>query len=157
MGLTNTAIRNAKPGEKPRKLFDGGGLFLLITPKGQLWWRLKYRYQGKEKLLSLGTYPHVTLAQARQRRDDAKRLLADDVDPSDQRKAKAEVVRQSEKGSLAKVAEDWLAFKASGWSDETRRKAEYVTRTYLVPEIGKMSVATLQTKDVVQHSSQLAS
>lgn len=102
MGLTNTAIRNAKPGEKPRKLFDGGGLFLLITPKGQLWWRLKYRYQGKEKLLSLGTYPHVTLAQARQRRDDAKRLLADDVDPSDQRKAKAEVVRQSEKGQLCK-------------------------------------------------------
>lgn len=149
MALTSTAIRNAKPGAKPRKLFDGGGLFLLVTPKGQYWWRLKYRFQGKEKLLSLGTYPQIGLAQARHRRDEAKALLAEGGDPSQQRKAQAEEVRQTEQGSFETVAEAWLAFKAATWAEDTRRMAEYVTRAYLLPVLGKMSVATLQTKDVV--------
>ncbi|CBJ50882.1 Putative integrase prophage protein (fragment) [Ralstonia solanacearum PSI07] len=86
MALTDTAIRNAKPGDKPIKLFDGGGLFLHITPAGQRYWRLKYRFAGKEKLLALGVYPRVGLKEARDRRDEAKRLLDDGVDPSVERK-----------------------------------------------------------------------
>jgi len=139
LALTDTAIRNAKPGKKARKLFDGGGLFLLINPKGARWWRLKYRYRGKEKLLSLGVYPHVGLAQARKKRDEAKALLAAGIDPSEVRKAAAEEARQEAEGLFRHVAEDWLAFKSEGWAPESRRKAEYVIRTYLIPELGNLS------------------
>src|ERR1700733_5183703 len=72
--LTDTAIRGARPAEKPYKLFDGGGLFLLVKPNGSRLWRLKYRMDGREKLLSVGIYPDVSLKAARARRDDARRL-----------------------------------------------------------------------------------
>ncbi|HEY1609795.1 MAG TPA: Arm DNA-binding domain-containing protein, partial [Paraburkholderia sp.] len=72
MSLTNIQLKQAKPGAKPLKLFDGGGLFLLITPAGRRYWRLKYRFGGKEKLLALGVYPEVTLLKARKLREDAR-------------------------------------------------------------------------------------
>ena len=75
MALTDTGIRNLKPKESPFKAFDGGGLFLLVNPNGAKWWRLKYRIDGKEKLLSLGVYPDVSLKQARERRDEAAGLV----------------------------------------------------------------------------------
>src|ERR1044071_9461987 len=83
--LTDTAIKAEKATDKPRKLFDERGLYLLITPNGSRWWRFKYRFNGKEKLLSLGTYPDVPLKRAREKRDEARRLVADGVDPSAQR------------------------------------------------------------------------
>ena len=76
MPLTDTALRNVKPGLKPRKLFDGGGLFVILNPSGSRWWRIKYRFGGKEKLLSLGVYPDVSLKEARQRRDECRQTLA---------------------------------------------------------------------------------
>ena len=82
MTLSNTAIRALKPGPKPVKVFDQGGLFLVVSPAGGKWWRLKYRFDGKEKLLSLGTYPDTSLAMARGKRDEARRLLAGGIDPS---------------------------------------------------------------------------
>lgn len=72
MALTNTAIKHSKPAEKPRKLFDVGGLYLLVAPGRGKYWRLKYRFGGKEKSLSFGTYPEVTLAAARNMRDEAR-------------------------------------------------------------------------------------
>ena len=87
MALTDTAVRNAKPKEKPYKLSDSGGLFVIVRPNGAKWWRLKYRFGRKEKQLSLGVYPEVSLHQARRRRDEARQLLANGVNPSDQRKA----------------------------------------------------------------------
>jgi hypothetical protein len=80
MALSDTAIRTAKPSDKPYKLSDEKGLFLLITANGSKYWRLKYRIGGKEKLLSLGTYPDVSLKDARERREEARKLLANDVD-----------------------------------------------------------------------------
>ena len=74
--LTDTTVRTEKPAEKPQKLFDGGGLFLLVTPTGGKLWRFKYRFGGSEKSLSLGTYPQTSLAEARQKRDQASALLA---------------------------------------------------------------------------------
>ncbi|MEC4680979.1 MAG: Arm DNA-binding domain-containing protein, partial [Nitrospirota bacterium] len=71
MALTNTAIRNAKASNKTKKMFDGGGLYLEVAPSGGKWWRLKFRYGGKEKRLSLGVYPNVSLKEARERRDEA--------------------------------------------------------------------------------------
>ena len=86
MPLSDTAIKNAKPSSKAVKLADEKGLFLLISPAGGKWWRLKYRYLGKEKLLSFGTYPEVSLKDARGKRDEARKLLAAGVDPSENRK-----------------------------------------------------------------------
>ena len=82
MPLTDTAIRAVKPTAKATKLFDGGGLYLEVAPSGGKWWRLKYRFQGKEKRISLGTYPAVGLKDARERREQAKKLLAQGIDPS---------------------------------------------------------------------------
>ena len=86
MPLTDTTIRNAKPQTKQIKLFDGGGLFLLVTPKGGRLWRLKYRFCGKEKLLSLGVYPDVGLKEARGHREEAREILAQGIDPGEQKK-----------------------------------------------------------------------
>ena len=83
--LTDTKVRTIKPPEKPQKRFDGGGLFLLVTPTGGKLWRLKYRFGGTEKLLAIGSYPQISLAEARQRRDQASVLIASGVDPSDTR------------------------------------------------------------------------
>lgn len=86
MPLTDTAIKNMSALIKPRKLFDGGGLYLLITPSGGKYWRFKYRFGGNEKSLSLGIYPEVTLATARSLREEARALLASGVNPSEERK-----------------------------------------------------------------------
>ena len=82
MPLSAVAIRNAKPGTKPRRLYDSGGLYLEVAPAGGRWWRFAYRYGGKRKLLSLGVFPDVSLVDARERRDEARKLLASGVDPS---------------------------------------------------------------------------
>ena len=86
MPLTDTTLRNAKPGEKQIKLFDGHGLFLLIAPSGTKAWRLKYSFQGKEKLISLGLYPTVSLKEARERAATARKDIANGIDPSEKRK-----------------------------------------------------------------------
>lgn len=83
--LTDIKVRSAKLREKPYKLMDERGLFLLVQPSGGRWWRFRYRYGGREKLLSLGTYPDTSLKLARQKREDARQLLAANVDPSAQR------------------------------------------------------------------------
>ena len=88
--LTDAAIRKAKPTHKQRKLFDGRGLFLLVTPTGGKLFRFKYRFGGKEKLLALGAYPDVALSVARDRREEARRVLAAGIDPSAQRRAEKE-------------------------------------------------------------------
>ena len=86
MPLTDVKIRKAKPGPKPYKMSDGGGLFLLVNPRGGKLWRQKYRFLGKEQLLSHGQYPDVTLAQARKKRDEAHAMLAEGRDPGVQKK-----------------------------------------------------------------------
>ena len=112
MALTDTAVRNAKPGTKPFKLFDGGGLYLLVHSSGGRWWRLKYRHGGKEKLLSLGTYPEVGLKDDRAKRDEARKQLAADIDPGEHRKA----TKAAEADSLEAVAREWFAKYSPGWS-----------------------------------------
>ena len=87
MALTDVKVRNAKPADKPVKLTDGNGMHLLIHPNGSKYWRLQYRFAGKQKLLALGVYPAVSLADARNRRDDARRLIAAGIDPSEKKKA----------------------------------------------------------------------
>src|SRR4051812_9238634 len=108
MPLTNTTIRKEKPTARPVKLFDGGGLFLLVMPSGGKWWRLKYRFSGKEKLLSLGVYPDISLKDARERRENARKLLANDIDPALNRRAAKEAQQEQGANTFEVIAREWL-------------------------------------------------
>ncbi len=117
--LTDVKIRNAKPDVKPRKLFDGRGLFLLLTPSSGKWWRFKYRFGGRAKTLSLGVYPDVGLREARERREEARKLLAAGVDPGVERKAaKAAqaVAAARETGTFELVAREWFEKYSPIWA-----------------------------------------
>lgn len=115
MALKDVQIRNAKPREKQYKLFDERGLFLIITPKGKKWWRFRYAFDGKEKLLSLGTYPDVSLEKARERRETARKLLADKVDPGEQRKAQKATKQERLANSFEVVTREWYAKYSINW------------------------------------------
>jgi integrase len=108
MPLTDTAIRNLKPADKPFRTFDGGGLYLEISPTGGKLWRLKYRFNGKEKRLALGAYPIVSLKDARTRRDEAKKLLANEIDPGAAKKAKKTARFDRAANSFEIVAREWF-------------------------------------------------
>jgi integrase len=108
MPLTDIAVRNTKPHSKAQKLFDGRGLFLLVMPAGQRYWRLKFRYAGKEKLLALGVYPEVSLAAARKKRDDAREKLAAGINPGEAKKAQKRAVLIAAANSFELVAKGWM-------------------------------------------------
>jgi hypothetical protein len=108
MPLTDTTIRQAKPAEKAQPLLDGGGLYLEIAPSGGKWWRLKDRIGGKETRLSLGVYPEVSLKQAREQRDDARKLLADGIDPGELRKSEKAAKSSRAANSFEIVAREWF-------------------------------------------------
>lgn len=145
MPLTDTAIRNAKPAEKDSKLFDGGGLFLLVKPTGARWWRLKYRIDGREKLLSLGVYPAVSLKDAREQRDDAKRLIARGIDPSAQRQA----TKAEKADTFEAVAREWFAKMAPTWAAGHAEKVMRRMELYLFPWIGSRPIGKLTAPDLL--------
>ncbi len=116
MPLTDAAIRNAKPGTKPMRMFDERGLYLEVAPSGGKWWRFRYRFEGKHKLLSMGTYPDVGLAKARERRDEARRLVADAIDPSEHRKATKGARADRASNSFEVVAREWYGKLAPTWN-----------------------------------------
>lgn len=151
MALTNTAINNAKPAEKPYKLYDSDGLFLQVTPSGGKWWRFKYRFDNKEKLISLGTYPEVSLKQARDKRDDARKQIANDsIDPSKSRQ-KAKLEKEiSLVNSFELVAREWwqsyMKNKAESHKDKVIRRFEL----YLFPWIGNQPIAEITAPQLLQ-------
>jgi Arm DNA-binding domain len=120
MPLTDVAIRRSAPPEKPYKLFDERGLYLAVSPAGGRWWRLKYRFARREKRLSLGVCPDVGLKDARERRDQARKLLSNGIDPSENRKAQkaAESIRSA--NSFEVVAGEWYVKHESGWVHSSR-------------------------------------
>ena len=143
MPLTDTAIRNAKPAEKPVKLFDERGLYLEISPTGGKWWRLKYRFDGKEKRLSLGVYPDVSLKDARERRDAARKLLADGTNPSENRKAQKSARADRVANSFDVVAREWFAKYSATWAkDHGNRIIRRLDRD-IFPWIGGRPVAEI--------------
>ena len=148
--LTDTAIRTAKPKEKSYKLADGEGLYIEVAPSGGKWWRLKYRFAGKEKRLSLGVYPETGLKEARARASAMKETLKQGIDPGEERKAvKAEAVAaETAKGqTFEAVAREWHKKKSSMW---TPRHAGQVLRrleTLIFPHIGDRSILELGAPD----------
>jgi integrase len=153
MPLTNTAIRNAKPGEKAKKMFDGGGLYLEVAPRGGKWWRLKYRFGGKEKRLSLGIYPDVSLKDARERRDEARKLLANEIDPSENRKAKKAARVEREANSFEVIAREWFARHSPSWSTGHADRIIRRLEQNIFPWIGGKPIANItppQLLDVIR-------
>jgi integrase len=153
MRLSDVAIRKIKPGVKPAKLSDGGGLYLLVNPTGSKLWRWKYRVQGREKLLSLGAYPTVSLATAREACAAARRKLNEGTDPSAERKqakqAQAEAAAISA-DTFEAVARDWMAHRQANGntSAATIGKDRWRLETYLFPEIGSRPVSQIDPREL---------
>jgi integrase len=149
MPLTDTSIRNAKPAAKAIKLFDGAGLYVEVAPAGGKWWRLKYRFDGKEKRLSLGVYPDVSLKDARERRDTARKLLASGVDPGANRKALRSARQDRVANSFEVVAREWHAKYASTW--DTRHAGTILRRFErdIFPWIGARPIADVSAPDLL--------
>lgn len=145
MPLSDAAIRRAKPSEKPQKLSDGGGLYLLLQPAGARYWRLKYRFGGKEKLLAVGVYPEVSLALARQRREDARKLLAKGIDPGEHRKAVAAARAELGANTFEVIAREWLGKR--DWVASYRVKVEAWFVNDVFPWIGSRPAAELEAPD----------
>jgi integrase len=134
MALTELSIRNAKPKPKPFKLSDGGGLHLLVQPAGGKLWRMKYRFAGREKLLSFGPYPTTTLADARRKREDAKRLINDGADPAAQKRTEKIAAAIAQRNTFSAIVEEFLAAKeANGVSESTLGKLRWLLTEVAAP------------------------
>ncbi|RQS94621.1 MULTISPECIES: integrase arm-type DNA-binding domain-containing protein [Burkholderia] len=149
MALTDILIRNAKPSDKPQKLFDGGGLFLYVTPSGGKLWRLKYRFGAKEKLLALGAYPAVSLKDARERRDDARRQLAKNEDPSANRKADKAAKLARATNSFEAIAREWFAKFAPTWAESHASKVIQRLEKDVFPWLGARPIAEITAPELL--------
>jgi len=149
MPLTDVAIRRAAPRSKSYKLFDSGGLFLLVNPSGGKWWRLKYRFAGKEKLLSLGVYPEVALADARKRRDAERKKLAERIDPAVDRKAEKAGWLEVQANSFQVIATEWIGQKKVSWSESNLFKITRRLEVDVYPWLGKRPIAQINPPELL--------
>lgn len=147
MALSDVKVRSAKPEAKAYKLTDGEGMVLLVHPNGSKYWRLRYRFGGKEKMLALGKYPEVSLADARGRRDEARKLIANGVDPSENKKA-VKVEQEQEAITFEVVARDWHASNQK-WSASHSARVLKSLEDNLFAAIGKRNIAELKTRDLL--------
>jgi integrase len=149
MPLTDTALRSARPGAKPLKLFDGGGLYVEVAPSGGKWWRLKYRFDGKEKRISLGVYPDVSLKQARARRDEARRLLADRIDPGERRKAEKSAIAERAANSFEAVVQEWTDKFRPKWTPGYHAKVVRRLEVNVLPWLGPLPIHSVTAPQVL--------
>ncbi len=157
MPLTDTAIRKAKPGIRPDgtstdksyKMGDAGGLYLEVVPSGGKWWRLKYRYAGKEKRLSLGIYPEVSLKAARERCLESRKLLADGIDPGEARKTQKLIKTARAENTFEAVARSWYQKQLHTWvshhADDVLRRLE----ANLFPDLGSRPIAEIEAPELL--------
>jgi integrase len=157
--LTDTEVKKAKPSSKQTTLFDGGGLFLLISTSGGKLWRFKYRYAGKEKLLSFGIYPETSLADARQARTDARKLLAQDIDPSEFRKTNKALNKELLANTFEAVAREWHhKFTSAGkWSPGHAADILHRLEKDIFPPIGSRPISEIKPKDLLKALERIAS
>lgn len=154
MPLTDVQVRNAKATDKPRKMYDVDGLFLLVSPtkrpgRGKSW-RFKYYFDGKEKLLALGNYPKVSLAEARTRRDQARQLVANGADPGLVKKQQKLADAERSANNVEVVARDWLKRQEGVLAEATRNMIERRLNNDVLPAIGNMPIADLKAKDILE-------
>ena len=149
MPLTDRAIRSAKPKEKPYKLADERGLFLLVNPSGSKYWRLKFRVDGKEKLLSFGTYPDVILREARERRDEAKKLMAAGVDPAENRKAQKAARVEEVSNSFEVLCREWLIQRSDTVEPAQTAKTLARMEKDVFPWLGRRPIADITAPEIL--------
>lgn len=150
MALSDTAIRKIKPLDKAFKLTDEKGLFLLVHPNGSKYWRQKYRFDGKEKQLALGVYPDVSLKDARERRDEARKLLANGVDPGAARKAKKAAGENNAANSFEVIAREWFAKFSAKWVPSHADKILRRFERDLFPWLGTRPIADIKAPELLQ-------
>jgi len=148
MALTATTIKTCKPKDKAYKLTDGGGLYLLVSPRGGKWWRFDYRFQSKRKTLSMGVYPAVSLKDARDRRDEAKKQLANGIDPGMVRQSQKH--QQSQPNTFEAVAREWHAKFKPGWSDTHASRLLRLLERDIFPWLGSMPVSDVSSPLLLQ-------
>ena len=146
MPLTATSVKNAKPKDKPYKLFHTKGLFLRVTPKGGKWWRMRYRYGGKEKLLSLGTYPDTSLKDARLKRDKIRQQLAQGIDPSLARKIKK---YETKENTFKAVALEWFKKHEHIWSESHATRIIRRLEKDIFPYIGSRPIKEITPPELL--------
>lgn len=149
MPLTDLAVKSAKPQEKPYKLTDGNGMFLLVTPTGAKSWRLKYRFDGKEKLLTLGIYPDVSLGKAREKREAARKQLADGIDPHEQKKAVKAAKAERSSNTFESVARLWFKKKSTKWTPAYGERLLRRLERDLFPLIGKRPISEIKPTELL--------
>jgi integrase len=152
MPLTDVAVRNAKPLERAYKLSDERGLFLLVSPSGGRLWRFKYRFEGKEKLLAIGPYPEIGLADARRRREEARAMVTGGKDPSREKQLKRVRARKDAVDTFAAIAKEFCDKRkrdgTKGWSPATAVRSEYLLSLVSL-SIGKMPVKEIEPADIL--------
>lgn len=146
MALTDAKIRAAKPDEKPYKLADSGNMFLLVHPNGSRYWRLRYRFQGKERTLALGVYPDISLSDAREKRDAARKLIAEGIDPCEQKRANKSLPDAAQ--TFETVTRQWHKSNKK-WSESHSEKVLKSMETHVFPLIGSRDITTLKTPDLL--------
>ncbi|MFK7825134.1 MAG: tyrosine-type recombinase/integrase [Oligoflexales bacterium] len=150
MPLTNTQIKNAKPKEKTYKLFDGGGLHLEISKSGGKWWRYKYRYAGKEKKVSLGVYPDVTLKDARTKHQEYRTLLAGGINPSEHKKAFKTALRKSSENGFEIIAREWFNKNEEAWNAAHAKRIIRSLELNVFPWIGNTPIDKIKPIGILQ-------
>jgi integrase len=150
MPLSDTTIKNAKPNpDKAYKLPDEKSMYLLVNPNGSKYFRLKYRFGGKEKVLALGVYPDTSLKQAREKRDEARKQLAKGIDPSENRKAVKSSKAESAANSFEVIAREWGGKKVDTWADKNNRSKRMLERN-IFPWLGRKPITDLLPRDILE-------
>ena len=149
MALTNIEITKAKPLDKAYKLSDSGGLYLLVNTTGSKSWRLKYRFLGKEKVLSLGQYPHVSLLEAREARDSAKKLLARGLDPNDVKQKQVYEAKKEAANTFESVALEWHEKHKVKWVEKNAARNLSMLKRHVFPFIGSTPIAKVKASDLL--------
>lgn len=147
MALTDIKVRSAKPQEKEYTLVDGDGMFLLIHPNGSKYWRFRFRFGGKQHLMAFGVYPETSLADARQKREEARKLVAAGIDPREHKRAVKEE-QAKEAITFESVAREWHATNKK-WSEDHSRRVLKSLEDNLFPAIGKRSIDSFSTRDLI--------
>ena len=147
MALTDTAIKNRKPGDKPSKLSDGGGLYLLLNTTGSRLWRYDYRFDGKRKTLSFGPYPEVTLKEAREKRDNSRKMIRDGIDPSQAKKAQKESASGAD--SFETIAREWFSKFSPTWTSSHGDRILRRLERDIFPWIGKRPIVEVKAPELL--------
>lgn len=149
MALTDTKIRSTKPGDKPIKIYDERGLFILINPNGSRWWRFKYRFGEKEKSLSLGVYPEVSLKEAREQRDQMRKQLSSDIDPANHRKIHKATSIEKSANSFEVVAREWFTKYSPNWVPSHADKIIRRLERDIFPWIGANPISEIKASQLL--------